>query len=91
MVVTTVNRQKQTDLAGGGLDQLAHHRLLHRGAGVGGEAQPALDLGGHQILVGAWLQLHQHRFGRFPHRNAVLGQVSSSEDLAFLQTPGSRF
>ena len=31
------------------------------------------------------------RFGRFPHRNAVLGQVSSAEELAFLQTPGSRF
>ena len=31
------------------------------------------------------------RFGRFPHRNAALGRVSSSEELAFLQTPGSRF
>jgi uncharacterized protein (DUF924 family) len=31
------------------------------------------------------------RFGRFPHRNAVLGRLSSAEELAFLQTPGSRF
>jgi uncharacterized protein (DUF924 family) len=31
------------------------------------------------------------RFGRFPHRNAVLGRGSSAEELAFLQTPGSRF
>jgi len=31
------------------------------------------------------------RFGRFPHRNAVLGRVSSAEELAFLQKPGSRF
>jgi uncharacterized protein (DUF924 family) len=31
------------------------------------------------------------RFGRFPHRNEVLGRVSSAEELAFLQTPGSRF
>jgi uncharacterized protein (DUF924 family) len=31
------------------------------------------------------------RFGRFPHRNAVLGRQSSGEELAFLQTPGSRF
>jgi uncharacterized protein (DUF924 family) len=31
------------------------------------------------------------RFGRFPHRNAPLGRVSSAEELAFLQTPGSRF
>ena len=31
------------------------------------------------------------RFGRFPHRNTLLGRVSSAEELAFLQTPGSRF
>jgi uncharacterized protein (DUF924 family) len=31
------------------------------------------------------------RFGRFPHRNAALGRVSSAEEVAFLQTPGSRF
>jgi uncharacterized protein (DUF924 family) len=31
------------------------------------------------------------RFGRFPHRNAALGRVSSAEELTFLQTPGSRF
>ncbi|MBB3194165.1 DUF924 family protein [Roseateles terrae] len=31
------------------------------------------------------------RFGRFPHRNAVLGRVSTPEEEAFLQQPGSRF
>src|SRR5882757_1719751 len=31
------------------------------------------------------------RFGRYPHRNAVLGRESSPEELAFLQQPGSRF
>lgn len=31
------------------------------------------------------------RFGRFPHRNAILGRTSSAEELAFLQEPGSRF
>jgi uncharacterized protein (DUF924 family) len=31
------------------------------------------------------------RFGRFPHRNAALGRVSSADELAFLQTPGSGF
>lgn len=31
------------------------------------------------------------RFGRFPHRNALLGRTSSDEELAFLQTPGSSF
>ncbi|MDU9407171.1 DUF924 family protein [Pseudomonas sp. zfem001] len=31
------------------------------------------------------------RFGRFPHRNAILGRASSDEELAFLREPGSRF
>ena len=31
------------------------------------------------------------RFGRYPHRNVVLGRVSTSEELAFLNTPGSSF
>ncbi|CAN7450931.1 DUF924 domain-containing protein [Trinickia sp. LjRoot230] len=31
------------------------------------------------------------RFGRFPHRNAVLGRVSTEEELAFLREPGSSF
>jgi len=31
------------------------------------------------------------RFGRFPHRNAVLGRASTAEEIAFLEQPGSRF
>ncbi|MVV48643.1 DUF924 domain-containing protein [Pseudomonas sp. PB120] len=31
------------------------------------------------------------RFGRFPHRNAVLGRESTAEELVFLSGPGSRF
>jgi len=31
------------------------------------------------------------RFGRYPHRNAVLGRVSTPEELSFLQQPGSSF
>jgi len=31
------------------------------------------------------------RFGRFPHRNAILGRTSTPEEAAFLQTPGSSF
>ncbi|HBO1707520.1 TPA: DUF924 family protein [Pseudomonas aeruginosa] len=31
------------------------------------------------------------RFGRFPHRNALLGRPSSEEETAFLREPGSRF
>jgi uncharacterized protein (DUF924 family) len=31
------------------------------------------------------------RFGRFPHRNAILGRPSTDEELAFLEEPGSSF
>jgi uncharacterized protein (DUF924 family) len=31
------------------------------------------------------------RFGRYPHRNAVLGRVSTAQEIEFLQQPGSRF
>ncbi len=31
------------------------------------------------------------RFGRFPHRNALLGRESTSDELAFLSQPGSSF
>jgi len=39
---------------------------------------------------------HKHRdvvlrFGRFPHRNEILGRQSTAEELAFLREPGSRF
>jgi uncharacterized protein (DUF924 family) len=31
------------------------------------------------------------RFGRYPHRNAVLGRESTAEELVFLGQPGSSF
>jgi uncharacterized protein (DUF924 family) len=31
------------------------------------------------------------RFGRFPHRNAILGRPSTPDELEFLKQPGSRF
>ena len=39
---------------------------------------------------------YQHRsviaqFGRFPHRNAILGRKSTRAELAYLATPGSGF
>ena len=39
---------------------------------------------------------HRHRdillrFGRYPHRNAILGRPSTPEELAFLEQPGSSF
>ena len=39
---------------------------------------------------------HRHRgviarFGRFPHRNEILGRASTADEIAFLAQPGSRF
>lgn len=31
------------------------------------------------------------RFGRYPHRNAILGRQSSAEEIEFLNQPGSSF
>jgi len=31
------------------------------------------------------------RFGRFPHRNSILGRASTAEELEFLKQPGSSF
>ncbi|WP_287872550.1 DUF924 family protein [Aeromonas sp.] len=37
----------------------------------------------HQVII--------ERFGRFPHRNDILGRTSTPEEVAFLQQPGSGF
>ena len=37
----------------------------------------------HKVIV--------DRFGRYPHRNAVLGRKSTPEEIAFLEQPGSSF
>jgi uncharacterized protein (DUF924 family) len=31
------------------------------------------------------------RFGRYPHRNAILGRISTPEEIDFLKTPDSSF
>jgi uncharacterized protein (DUF924 family) len=50
-----------------------------------------------QPLFAEYLRFaHQHqdiieRFGRFPHRNSILGRPSLDSELQFLQQPGSSF
>ena len=51
-------------------------------------AQPGLEDGlnfelRHKAII--------DRFGRFPHRNALLGRASTLEEIAFLNEPGSSF
>ena len=41
-----------------------------------------------------WAEAHRavvERFGRFPHRNGVLGRISTSEEIEFLKQPDSYF
>ena len=41
-----------------------------------------------------WARRHRDviaRFGRFPHRNAILGRPSSAAEIEFLDQPGSSF
>ena len=41
-----------------------------------------------------WALAHKDvidRFGRFPHRNNILGRMSTPEEIAFLAQPGSSF
>lgn len=37
----------------------------------------------HEVII--------RRFGRFPHRNAILGRRTTAEEAAFLQQPNSSF
>jgi uncharacterized protein (DUF924 family) len=37
----------------------------------------------HKVII--------ERFGRFPHRNALLGRASTPEEIQFLKQPGSGF
>ena len=41
-----------------------------------------------------WAEKHAaviRRFGRYPHRNEILGRQSTPEEIAFLEEPGARF
>ena len=59
-------------------------RLFTRLVAVAPELAQSLDYAQRHRAVIA-------RFGRFPHRNAILGRPSTAEELAFLREPGSRF
>jgi len=42
----------------------------------------------------AWARKHAEvvfKFGRYPHRNAILGRTSTPEEEAYLRTPGAGF
>lgn len=52
--------------------------------GLVGHARGTLDYEEkHRVII--------ERFGRYPHRNAILGRTSTPEELEFLKQPGSSF
>jgi uncharacterized protein (DUF924 family) len=58
------------------------------------ELNKALDAHPETNDVYRYALLHRdiiQRFGRFPHRNAILGRASTPEELEFLKGPGSSF
>ena len=59
-------------------------RLYTRLAAIAPEHANGLDYAErHRAII--------ERFGRFPHRNRILGRQSTPEEAAFLLTPGSGF
>lgn len=69
-------------------EDLAHQRTAVQLFAQLGRDEPALA----GLLD--WAQRHHDvvaRFGRFPHRNTLLGRTSSTEELTYLAQPGSGF
>lgn len=61
---------------------LIHQQALKLYTELGNETQLDYELR-HKAII--------DRFGRYPHRNHILGRVSSAEEQAFLLQPGSAF
>jgi uncharacterized protein (DUF924 family) len=61
---------------------LVHEEAVRLFAQPGLEASLAFELRHKAIIV---------RFGRYPHRNVVLGRLSTAAEQAFLVEPGSSF
>ena len=63
-------------------------RLERASAGASGEVKALLD---EYLKYAVMHKKIIDRFGRFPHRNAILGRDSTPEEIAFLKEPGSSF
>jgi uncharacterized protein (DUF924 family) len=61
---------------------LIHERAVELFSAPGLESNLAYELR-HRAII--------QRFGRYPHRNAILGRASTTEEQAFLAEPGSSF
>lgn len=77
-------------------ETLAMHDLARRefGAVVAHAEKEAPGFVGHARGSLDYEEKHRvilERFGRYPHRNAILGRTSTPEELEFLKQPGSSF
>jgi len=61
---------------------LIHEKAVELFSQPGGEYNYEFELK-HKAII--------DRFGRYPHRNNVLGRESTTEELEFLEQPGSSF
>lgn len=61
---------------------LIHDEAVRLFTALGNEANLDFELK-HRAII--------ERFGRYPHRNSILGRKSTQEELEFLQLPGSGF
>lgn len=61
---------------------LIHEEAMRLFAEPGMENNLAFEIKHRDIIA---------RFGRYPHRNAILGRTSTPEEEAFLREPGSSF
>lgn len=73
-------------------DRTLQQKCVERFEALAREAPESLREG----FEGNLRYAHAHRdiierFGRFPHRNAVLGRESTAEEIEFLKQPGSSF
>jgi uncharacterized protein (DUF924 family) len=73
------------------VESVAAYEALHAEAVAAGAPPGELA-----TLAGAVDYAHRHkviidRFGRYPHRNALLERTSTGEEVEFLQQPGSSF
>ena len=64
-------------------EAIEDQRLAVRLMGSLGNAEWTRYALAHQAII--------ERFGRFPHRNAVLGRVSTADEIAFLEGPMASF
>ena len=60
------------------------------------ELESAVDESERELFQGYTQFAHRHqeiieRFGRFPHRNEILGRSTTNEEAEFLKQPGSSF